>query len=289
MNPLLSSREEECESGEGNTMYYTEHYAVSSHDVDVNNNIRPSMVLRFMQETANHQMRDNKPSYYDLFFSGKSFIITRISIELYEQLHQYDEIEVRCWVCEGKAATFVRCYQIYREDTLCAQAYSEWALADIHSGRLIHTSEIDFSGYEAGEKLELELPRRFHIPRDLELKKIGMDRVRYSTVDLNGHMNNTYYPDMCWDCIPDIERKMVTSINIRFVHEALLNSELDIYGAEADAGLAKDPRAEQVYVTQSRIGERKNVEIIFGLKKLEHPLWDEEQLNNLMNEDTRER
>ena len=68
-----------------------------------------------------------------------------------------------------------------------------------------------------------------------------------------------------------------------------MNSELDIYGAEADAGLAKDPRAEQVYVTQSRIGERKNVEIIFGLKKLEHPLWDEEQLNNLMNEDTRER
>lgn len=275
--------------GEGKDMYYTEHYAVSSHDVDVNNNIRPSMVLRFMQETANHQMRDNKPSYYDLFFSGKSFVITRISIEIYEQLHQYDEIDVRCWVCEGKAATYVRCYQIYRDDTLCAQAYSEWALTDIHSGRLIRTSEIDFSKYEAGKKLELDLPRRFHVPGDLEMKRLGNERVRYSTVDLNGHMNNTYYPDMLWNCIPDIEQKMVTSMNIRFIHEALLNSEIEVFGAETERSFAKDPRAEQVYVMRSQIGERKNVEMIFGLKTLEHPLWDDDQLQSLMQEDTRQK
>lgn len=275
--------------GEGKDMYYTEHYAVSSHDVDVNNNIRPSMVLRFMQETANHQMRDNKPSYYDLFFSGKSFVITRISIEIYEQLHQYDEIDVRCWVCEGKAATYVRCYQIYRDDTLCAQAYSEWALADIHSGRLIRTSEIDFSKYEAGKKLELDLPRRFHVPGDLEMKRLGNERVRYSAVDLNGHMNNTYYPDMLWNCIPDIEQKMVTSMNIRFIHEALLNSEIEVFGAETERSFAKDPRAEQVYVMRSQIGERKNVEMIFGLKTLEHPLWDDDQLQSLMQEDTRQK
>ncbi len=60
-------------------MRYTEKYKVTSHDVDVNNNMKPSLVLRYMQETANHQMRDRKPSYYDLFFAGKSFIITRIT------------------------------------------------------------------------------------------------------------------------------------------------------------------------------------------------------------------
>lgn len=263
-------------------MYYTEHYAVSSHDVDVNNNIRPSILLRFMQETANHQMRDNKPSYYELFFSGKSFVITRISIEVYEQLHQYDEIEARCWVCRGKAATFIRCYQIYRGTELCAEAYSEWALADLKQGGLVRTSDIDFSGYEYDEQLELDLPRRFRIPKEVELKKMGTDRVRYSEVDLNGHMNNTYYPDMLWDCIPDIEGKIVTSLNIRFVHEALLNSEVQIYGAEASPELSGDPRAEQVYVMQSRIGSRKNVDAVFGLKKLKDPLWDENQVRELM-------
>ncbi len=86
-------------------MRYTEKYKVTSHDVDVNNNMKPSLVLRYMQETANHQMRDRKPSYYDLFFAGKSFIITRITIEIYEQIHQYDEIEVATWRCPEKGAT----------------------------------------------------------------------------------------------------------------------------------------------------------------------------------------
>lgn len=264
-------------------MYYAEHYAVSSHDVDVNNNIRPSVLLRFMQETANHQMRDGKPSYYELFFSGKSFVITRISIEVYEQLHQYDEIEARCWVCQGKAATFIRCYQIYREGKLCASAYSEWALSDKKNGGLVRTSEIDFSRYESDDALDLDLPKRFRIPRDMELDQMGEDRVRYSQVDLNGHMNNTYYPDMLCDCIPDIEGKMVTSMNVRFVHEALLNTELQIYGAEAPLSMAGDPRADEVYVMQSRMGSRKNVDAVFGLKKLENPLWNEAQVRELMH------
>lgn len=42
---------------------YREHYSVSSHDVDINNNIKPSSLARLMQETANHNMRDRRPTY----------------------------------------------------------------------------------------------------------------------------------------------------------------------------------------------------------------------------------
>ena len=36
---------------------YIEHYSISSHDVDINNNIKPSSFARLMQETGNHNMR----------------------------------------------------------------------------------------------------------------------------------------------------------------------------------------------------------------------------------------
>ncbi len=262
-------------------MYYAERYTVSSHDVDVNNNIKPSNLLRFMQETANRQMRDSHPSYEELFFSGKSFIITRVSIEAYQQIHQYQDIEVRCWVCEGKAATFIRCYQIWRGKELCANAYSEWALTDMKTGGLVRTTDVDFSSYETDEVLKLDLPKRFRIPKDLELKKLGTEKVLYSNVDLNGHMNNTYYPDMLWNFIPDIEEKAVTSLNIRYAHAAMLNTEVEIRGAEADSSLSKDPRAQQTYVLESSFDGTKNVEAVFGLRDLEDPLWDEEQLREL--------
>lgn len=267
-------------------MYYTEHYAVSSHDVDVNNNIRPSIVLRFMQETANHQMRDGHPSYQELFFSGQSFVVSRVSIEILKQLHQYDEIESRCWTCEGKAATFRRCYQLFREGELCAQAYSEWALTDIRKGGLIRTTDIDFSSYPKDAILDLPLPKRFRLPKTLELQKMGEDRVRYSDVDMNGHMNNTYYPDVLWNCIPNIEEKCVTSLNVHFVHEARLGTPMEIYGSKADRQLANDRRAEEVYAMQSRMhGGEKNVEALFGLRRLDHPLWDEEEVQKLKTEE----
>ena len=52
-------------------MKYSEHYEVTCHDVDQNNHIKPTNLVRYMQETANHQMRDRKPSYYDLFLTAK--------------------------------------------------------------------------------------------------------------------------------------------------------------------------------------------------------------------------
>ena len=105
-------------------MFYSEKYTVTSHNVDVNDNLRPTMVAQFMQETANHHMRDRKPSYYDLFAVGKSFIVTRMAIEIYEQIHQYDNIEVKTWRCPEKAATFIRCFLIERDGKVCAREQS---------------------------------------------------------------------------------------------------------------------------------------------------------------------
>lgn len=116
-------------------MRYTENYEVTCHDVDVNNNIKPSLILRYMQETANHQMRDRKPSYYDLFFAGKSFIVTRVTIEIFAQLHQYDKIQVDTWNCPAKGVTFLRCYEIRRGDETVARAYSVWAVTDHETGK----------------------------------------------------------------------------------------------------------------------------------------------------------
>ena len=51
----------------------------------------------------------------------------------------------------------------------------------------------------------------------------------YSDVDINLHMNNTYYPDMLWGLIPDIQEKEVTSVNLRYQKEAPLGGEITIY------------------------------------------------------------
>ena len=80
-------------------MAYTAEYEVTSHDVDLNNHIEPTYLIRYLQETGNHQMRDRKPSYFELLDEGKTLVLIRISVEIEKQLHQYDRFTVRTWTC----------------------------------------------------------------------------------------------------------------------------------------------------------------------------------------------
>ncbi len=236
-------------------MYYSDKYTVTSHNVDVNNNLRPTMLAQFMQETANHHMRDRKPSYYDLFAVGKAFIVTRMAMEVEEQIHQYDNIEVKTWRCPEKAATFIRCFLIERDGKICARAYTEWAVANRNTGKLCRADEVDISNYESGEPLEMSVPIRFRFPKDTPWERVGSKTVMYSDVDMNMHMNNTRYMDMLWNYIPDIMDRKVNSISIRYMAEAPINSEPEIF-------MAPGEEPGQWYF-MTRVGERTNIEAIF--------------------------
>ena len=89
---------------------YIEHYSISSHDVDINNNIKPSSFARLMQETGNHNMRDRRPTYEELFDNGQSFIATRILYEVIDQIHRYDEIDVHTWGDDRKGGNLCQMF-----------------------------------------------------------------------------------------------------------------------------------------------------------------------------------
>ncbi len=249
-------------------MKYTEEFTVSSHDVDVNNNLRPSLVLRYMQETANHQMRDRKPSYYDFFFQGKSFIVTRISIQIYEAAGQYDDIKVSTWKCGNKGATFLRSYSIEKDGKVLAEAFSAWAVVDTETHKLYRSSDIDISNYEEDEPINLDLPSRFRLPANLDYKKVGEKSIFYSDVDMNLHMNNTNYPDMLVNYIPDMIKKEVTSVNLRFMTEARLGEKLSIYMAKDDFSAKVDKRRDELYCFRTSLGEKTNIEAQIGVRNL---------------------
>ncbi len=247
-------------------MRYTEHYQVMSHDIDVNGNVRPTMLLIYLQETANHQMRDRRPTYNELFDQHISFIITRLSLEVFAQLHEYDEIEVDTWAAGMKKATFLRGYEIRRGEETVARAWGEWTTVDIVEGGVLPVTRVDLSNYESDEPPVLDLPEKFRFPKDLAFQDLGSHRVDYSEVDMNAHMNNTRYADILWSNIPDVQRKVVTSINLRFRKEGLIGTDLKITRAPLDSDILKDPRAEEGWGFRTQTDGKVNIEAMFGMK-----------------------
>lgn len=251
-------------------MRYTEHYEVSSHDVDINNYIKPSLLQRYMIETADHQMRDRRPTYYELFMDGKAFILTRISIEVYGQIRKYDKLDVQTWRCPEKGATFTRCFAVMRSEEVMAKGYSVWAVVNHRTGKLCKASEVDLSSYEIEEPHPMNIPNRFRLPKELDFEKVGEKTVLYSDVDINLHMNNTMYPDMLWNLIPGIRDKAVTSVNLRFQKEAPLGADIEIYMAKMPEPVCEDKNAEETYCFYSTVEEGTNIEALISVRNVKH-------------------
>ena len=212
-------------------MKFTENFRVNSHDTDINGIVRPSLMLRYMQETANLQFESCHPTLYELNKMGKSFLLSRVSMRVYVPLHNFENIRVETWPCEGKGAAFLRCSRVLRDDTLISESVTVWALVDRETKRFIRHGEFEFQ-FGTDEPLELDVPARATIPRDLSLSLVGERTVYYGDIDLYGHMNNTNYPDMLCAFLPSMKGKMVVHCAISFLHEAPLGETLKIYCAE---------------------------------------------------------
>lgn len=214
-------------------MKWCGNYDVNANDVDVNNVVSVSNVLRYMQDSANYAMEEDGPSYMELFERGYAFILSRIRISLYAPLYSHEKLTVQTWACESKGAQFNRCYRILRDERIVAEALSVWALCGVDDRRLHRMSEFEFN-YRRDEMLELDLPARFKIPEDVSLRLVGERTVEYADIDLNGHMNNTKYPDILCGYIGDMRGQRVISMALSFVSEAPLGEALKIYAGSSD-------------------------------------------------------
>lgn len=209
-------------------MKFTKHYQVKWHDTDANREVRPSQILMYMQETANLQLQFHGIPLDDLRDKhGLGFILSRISVRIYEPLYAHDEIDVQTWICDSRGFSFNRCFCILKNEKIVAEAYSVWALIDIRDRRLLKVNEFEF-GFVGDEPLQVDLPRRVHFPPMLPIEDAGERTIRYCDIDYNGHMNNTRYPDMLCDFVPDVFSKRVTGFTLSYLHEATFGHTLKI-------------------------------------------------------------
>ncbi len=217
-------------------MKFTYDYTVRWHDTDAHRRVRPSQVLMYLQETANIQMRAYGMSLDALRdVRGLAFILSRITVRMYAPLCAYDKITVHTWVDEPKGLSFPRYFRMTRGDETVAEGASIWALVRLSDGTLVKGSEEHFE-FPIDEPLPRDFIRRHRFPRIEEMEPVGKRRVVYSDIDYNGHMNNTRYPDMLCDFLPEAFTDRIGEMTLSFLHEGTLGHELTVLRHEDEAG-----------------------------------------------------
>ncbi len=240
-------------------MKFTKIYTVSSHDFAHNNTIRPSAVLRYMQETANTQLFEEKPSYADLLAMGYAFVLSRVHVKIYGSFHAYETITAETWALPESGASFDRCYRLLRGNEVLAEAYAVWALLNRKTNALCRAGELPL---HYSTDAPLDISPRVKLPK-LDLASVGERDVRYSDIDCNGHINNTNYPDILCDCLPQVNSLAVTEFFIHYVSEAKLGDHLTVFHASSPSQTG----AEHLFETKHNDG-RCNIRALFTTKFL---------------------
>ena len=218
-------------------MKFTQRYTVKWHDTDANRFVRPSALVTYLQETANEHLIHIGISLDELRDRhGLAFILGGLSVRSYEPLFSGDDIEVETWTCGEKGFRHNRCFRLLRSGKTVAEATSQWALIKLSDGSLVKVEDMPYH-IEPEEPIALsDLPTRLKMPPLAEMDFAGERRIVYSDIDYNGHMNNTRYPDMLCDFIPEMRESRMTGMVQSFRKEAVFAHTLRVFRQKTEDG-----------------------------------------------------
>lgn len=213
-------------------MIYSEDFQIRWHETDLNRAIRPSALLAVLQETANHQLHEANMDLDRLRDEKRvGFILSRIAAKVRSPLRAYEKIVAQTWVCPSRGLNFERCFRILRGGAPVAESWSSWGLLSLENRSLLRVDALEFPVLPEEKLIPAGIPLRFRMPPVGEMEFVGKRTVRYSDLDYNGHMNNTKYPDMLADFLPDPASVWVNGFSLSFLQEAKAGGELSVYRA----------------------------------------------------------
>lgn len=218
-------------------MKYTRTFTVHSHDISAAGYLRPTAVLREMQETAEYATAADGPSMDELRARGYAYVVARMTVSLYGDLFAGDTVEGETWAADlGGPLTCGRCYRLLRDGAPMAEAVASFALLDLAARRPVRVSTVPVN-YRTDELLELDLPARLTLPPRERFSLVGERPVYFSETDRNGHMNNTRYADLVCDFLPAPQTRRPVRFSLSYLSEAAAGETLKVYRADAGDGV----------------------------------------------------
>jgi acyl-CoA thioester hydrolase len=185
---------------------HTSQFRVRIYDIDVFGELRSSVLLRFLWQTASDA---SSAAGFDLAWyerAGTLWVIRRTGIELLAPAVYDDELAIRTWVADIRRVRSQREYEIVRprDDTPIARATTDWVYVDLTRGALVQPPPAMQQGFMPDGVVSR--PRR---PSAAAAPPAGCwhstRRVELFDLDTVAHVNNAQYPifveQALWDAL----------------------------------------------------------------------------------------
>ena len=179
---------------------YVKSFQISPVSVDRYGRLKASKMLAFLQEVAGDHSALLGTDQNHLIGQGLFWAVIRHRVQITRLPTTGETIRIETWPMPTTRTAYPRSSIAYDEQgNECFRSISLWILMDADTRALIlpGKSGVTVNGLLRG--CELQAPSSM-TPR--EMPEFEERTVRYTDVDLNGHMNNCRYLDWVTDLLP---------------------------------------------------------------------------------------
>ena len=207
---------------------------IQSFDVFPNGTLKPSALMRHMQQIAREDCDGMGATYSFMRSLNTVFVLTRLAVEIYAPVRDGEELLLKTYNNSIHGVIFDREYELMSKGRIAAKATTLWTLVRYDTRSLVRPK--DFPVRFEAVNLDItgiDIPRRFE---ETGLVPCGERIVRTSDLDENDHLNNCVYADIALDAIDEFDglNETVGGIKIIFRHEARRGDKLLVSRREED-------------------------------------------------------
>ena len=211
---------------------YTNKYLIGPGETDLHGLCRPSALLVSLQDVATLHAGAIGMSRETLVKDFKAiWILARLWYQLDHPIKGGETISITTWHRGLKGAIWYRDFLIERSGCKVGKAVTAWVLADLNTHRVRRPTgmeEIDRASANPDASLNIELGK---LSAGKERKLIFEKEIRYSDLDINAHLNNTRYADLCCDAVDYAHKPgmYLSQMQINYTKECVLGDKLSVY------------------------------------------------------------
>lgn len=211
---------------------YTQQVKLTTYDMDANNTLRPSALLRYCQEACELHLACYDLTHNRMQKDGIIFVFTQAGGVVHRWPRQYDPVTIVTRARGVVGAQFYRSFDFYCGEEHLAEILQASVVVSTQGHRLLRPKAFLGYGVGAGENTGQHL-ERMNLPQEMPV--IDEREVRFSDLDYNGHMNNSVYTDLFCDYVPGGMRgRSLREFQVRYVLESREHEVLQIQQEECD-------------------------------------------------------
>lgn len=213
------------------------HFVTESYLLDFRGKITIPMIGTYLLHAASIHAAQRGFGFSDMDDKNTAWVLSRLAIEINEYPGMSEEITLYTWIEDAARLFTNRCFELVNANGKSfGYARSIWAAIDIETRKATPLDIDALNVYKVDRPCPIEKPGKI---QPVENDTPGESyQVKYSDLDVNGHLNSIKYMEHLLDMftIQTYTEKEINRFEIAYIAEGKYGMDLKLHAKETESG-----------------------------------------------------